>query len=262
VGDLAAQVAGDGVEVRTLLSAETDPHEYEPRPDDIEALAEADLAVASGGDLDEWVSGAVEDSGSDAELLVLAEHVALLDEDPHWWHDPQRVFQATHALARSIADLKDPDAEKLDAAGQDFISQLIGANRTIEHCIRSVPKKDRKLVTDHDAFRYLAWAYPIEIIGAVIPATTTEAQASAGELAELRDTIEREGVKAVFPEASVSSDVAETIAEETGASADHELYGDSLGPEGSGADTYLGMIRHNADALVRGFTGGARGCDA
>ena len=94
----------------------------------------------------------------------------------------------------------------------------------------------------------------------MIPATTTEAQASAGELAELRETIEREDVKAVFPEASVSTDLAETIAEETGATADHELYGDSLGPEGSGAETYLGMIRANADALVRGFTGG-EGCE-
>ena len=96
----------------------------------------------------------------------------------------------------------------------------------------------------------------------MIPATTTEAQASAGELAELRDLIESEGVRAVFPEASVTTDLAETIADETGASADHELYGDSLGPEGSAGATYLDAIRANADSLVRGFTGDERGCDA
>jgi ABC-type Zn uptake system ZnuABC Zn-binding protein ZnuA len=66
----------------------------------------------------------------------------------------------------------------------------------------------------------------------------------------------------VFPEASVTTDLAETIADETGASADHELYGDSLGPEGSAGATYLGAIRANADSLVRGFTGDERGCDA
>ena len=76
------------------------------------------------------------------------------------------------------------------------------------------------------------------------------------------DLIEAEGVSAVFPEASVPTDLAETIASETGASADHELYGDTLGPEGSSGATYLDMIAANADALVRGFTGGERGCEA
>ncbi len=253
VGDLAEQVGAGDVEVTTLLAANTDPHEYEPRPDDIGALAQADLVIASGGDLDEWVTDAIEDSGSDAELLELAGVISppALDDDPHWWHDPRRAGSAAAAIS-----------DALGAPARKFLTKIRAAEVAIRRCIDSVPPADRKLVTDHGAFAYLADRYDIEIVGAVIPATTTEAQASAGELADLRETIEREDVSAVFPEASVTADLARTIAEETGATAEYELYGDTLGPEGSSGATYLEMIQANADALIRGFTGGARGCEA
>ena len=122
-----------------------------------------------------------------------------------------------------------------------------------------VPREQRKLVTDHDALGYFAARYDIDVVGAAIPARTTVAQPSAGELAELVDTIEREHVRAVFPESSVNSKVAETLARETGATARYELYGDTLGPAGSSGDTYLKMEIANADAMVRGLyaVGGA-----
>ena len=285
-GDLASEVAGDDLEVATLLAANTDPHEYEPRPDDIEALAGADLVVASGGDLDAWIGDAIEDSGSDADLLVLADEIphelhgghaheeeeehaeeeeaehADEELDPHWWHDPRNAVAAVGILGDALADLNGADADALRRNASDFAAEIEVADSAIARCLSGVPAADRKLVTDHDAFAYLADRYDIEVVGAVIPATTTEAQASAGELAELRDLIESEGVRAVFPEASVTTDLAETIADETGATADHELYGDSLGPEGSAGATYVDMIRANADSLVQGFTGGERGCDA
>jgi len=94
----------------------------------------------------------------------------------------------------------------------------------------------------------------------VIPSQTTQAQPSAGDVARLTDLIRAEGVTAVFPESSLSPKLAEAIAAETGASAEYELYGDTLGPAGSAGATYLGMEHANADAMVRGFTGGARGC--
>src|SRR5262249_33917072 len=130
----------------------------------------------------------------------------------------------------------------------------------IAACMRRVPAAQRKLVTDHDAFGSFARRYGIEVVGTVIPSQTTQAQPSAGDLAQLVRTIRREHVHAVFPESSVNAKLAQAIARETGASADATLYGDTLGPAGSPGATYLGMERHNADAMVRGFTGGRQGC--
>jgi ABC-type Zn uptake system ZnuABC Zn-binding protein ZnuA len=127
--------------------------------------------------------------------------------------------------------------------------------------MRSVPAAQRKMVTDHDAFGAFAARYAIRVIGAVIPARTTQAQPSAGELSRLAAVIRREHVRAVFPESSVNPRLARAIARQTGASPDYELYGDTLGPADSDGATYVQSETHNADAMVRGFTGGARGCD-
>ncbi len=98
------------------------------------------------------------------------------------------------------------------------------------------------------------------MVGGVIPSQSTQAQSSAGETAELISLIERENVKAIFPESSINPNLARTIARQTGASANYTLYGDTLGEAGSAGDTYLKMETADADAMVRGFTGGQESC--
>ena len=128
------------------------------------------------------------------------------------------------------------------------------------NCFNEVPAADRKLVTDHDAFNYFASRYGIQVVGAVIPSQTTQAQPNAQDLSDLADLIRKEGVKAIFPESSLSPKLAETIASETGATSDYTLYGDTLGPGDSSGGTYLHMEQANADQMVKGFTGGQAGC--
>ena len=98
------------------------------------------------------------------------------------------------------------------------------------------------------------------MVGAVIPSQTTQAQPNAQDLSDLVDVVKREGVQAIFPESSLSPKLAETIASQTGASADYTLYGDTLGPGDSTGGTYLHMEQANADQMVKGFTGGKAGC--
>ena len=265
VGDLVTEVGGDAVDVHTLLAANTDPHEYEPRPDDVEALASADLVVASGGDIDAWIGDAVDESGSDADVITLIDSIPNPREvdgelDPHWWHDPTNVVAVAPVIADALAGIDPDGAGTIDRQGEALAAEARSIDRGVTDCVDAIPAADRKLVTDHDALGYFADRYGFEVVGTVIPALTTAAQPSAGELADLRASIEREGVKAVFPETSVSTDVAETIASETGATADNELYGDSLGPEGSDGDTWAGAEIANAGAIVQGLSGGSKVC--
>jgi zinc/manganese transport system substrate-binding protein len=131
---------------------------------------------------------------------------------------------------------------------------------SVARCIDSVAPSQRKLVTDHDAFGYFANRYGIDVVGAIIPSQTTQAQPSAQDLANLIHLIKREKVRAVFPESSLIPKVADAIASQTGASSDYTLYGDTLGPAGSSGATYVQMEEANADAMVRGFTGVRHGC--
>ena len=269
VGDFAGAVGGDAVEVDQVLQPNTDPHDYEPRPEDVLDAAQADLVLASGEDLDAWVGEVVSDSGSDATVVELGsgvpERLSGDDDDgvdPHWWHDPRNAVAAVAEVGAAMS-AADPAHRRLFARrAAAYAARLRALDREISRCIAAVPRRERLLVTDHDAFGYFASRYDIEVVGTVIPSQSTQAQASAQDLSDLVATIERTGARAVFPESSVSSKVADAIAAEAGAEAEHELYGDSLGPAGSSGATYVGMERANADAMVRGFTGGRRGCRA
>ena len=115
-------------------------------------------------------------------------------------------------------------------------------------------------MTTHDALGYYARRYGIEVIGTVIPSLSTEGQPSAGDTAELIDTIRATGVKAIFAESSVNPKVEAAIARETGAKVGAALWADTLGPAGSDGATYIGSIESNTKALVDGFTGGAASC--
>ena len=269
VADLVREAGGSEVAVDQILAPNSDPHEYEPRPDDVTALADADVIFASGGELDSWVGKAIDQSGSDARLVTLSDSIAdplpSSDDgeqgiDPHWWHDPRNVEQVLPVIAEALAIADPSDGRAFERNARAYAVRVRALDRSLARCYASIPESERKLVTDHDAFGYLARRYDIEIVGAVIPALTTQAQPSAGELSDLREVIEREGVAAVFPESSVNSDLAEAIAEQTGASADHDLYGDTLGPAGSSGATYTEAERANADSIAEGLTGQDGGC--
>ncbi len=272
VGDFARAVGAGRVEVDQVLQPNTDAHEYEPRPSDVLATADADLVLVSGDGLDSWSEELVADSGSDARVVDLgaAVPVRLPGEssgeeasryDPHWWHDPRNAAAAVGAIERAFA-AADPAGRRAFARNAAaYRARLRALDAGIRRCLGAVPAARRKLVTDHDAFGYLASRYGIDVVGAVLPSQTSAAQPSAADLADLARLIEREHVAAVFPESSLSSRVARAIAAQTGAAVGPELYGDALGPAGSPGATYLTMEAANADALVRGFTAGRRGCD-
>ena len=271
LGDFVRQVGGDRVRVVQVLQPNNDPHEYEPRPHDVEALLQVPLVFESGDGLDRWMGKVVADSGGHPRVVTLADRnaVRLAGErsgaeasryDPHWWHDPRNVEAAIPAIRDALAQANPSAAAVYARNARAYLGRVRRLDAGIAACMRRVPAAQRKLVTDHDAFGYFARRYGIEVVGAVIPSQSTEAEPSAGELARLVRTIRREHVHAIFPETSVNAKLAQAIARETGAASGYALYGDTLGPAGSDGATYLAMERHNADAMVRGFTAGRQRC--
>jgi ABC-type Zn uptake system ZnuABC Zn-binding protein ZnuA/ABC-type Mn2+/Zn2+ transport system permease subunit len=261
IGDFARAVGGDRAKVVQLLKPNTDPHDYEPRPRDVLSTANAKVVLESGDGLDHWMGDVIELAGSDATIVDLGARVPIRAHgDPHWWHDPRNAEAAVVAI-RDVLAKANPGARTVYARNADaYLAKLRALDRGIGACISRVPRDARKLVTDHDAFGYFARRYGITVVGAVIPSQTTQAQPSAGDIARLTRQIRYEHVKAVFPESSLNAKLAEAIARQTGAVSDLELYGDTLGPKGSRGATYLTMEQANADAMVRGFTGGAQRC--
>ena len=271
IGDWVRTVGGDAVTVSQILQPNTDPHDYEPRPSDVEAVAKASLVFENGDNLDAWMGKVIDDAGGSPTVVDLGAGVPvkLPGEasgpeasrfDPHWWHDPANAEEAVRRIAGALSAARPTAKATYEANAAAYLARLRALDAGITACFARVPRDQRKLVTDHDAFNYFAKRYGITVIGAVIPSQTTQAEPSARALADLTTLIEREGVKAIFPESSLSPKLAQAVARETGVSAEYTLYGDTLGPAGSPGATYLTMEAANADAMIRGFTGGAQTC--
>jgi zinc/manganese transport system substrate-binding protein len=272
LGDIVRAVGGSAVDVHQILQPNSDPHDYDPRPDDVKSTAGAKLVLESGNNLDKWMAEVVDEAGGSPNVVTIApdftpDKVAGESSgpeaskfDPHWWHDPRNVESAVTAISAALSKADPARAGVFKANAAAYGAKVKALDAGIEACIDTVPAAQRKLVTSHDAFNYFARRYGIDVVGAVIPSQSTQAQPSAGQISALAALVKREGVKAIYPESSINPKLAEALAAQTGARSDYTLYGDTLGPAGSSGDTYLKMEQANAGAMVKGFTGGARGC--
>jgi zinc/manganese transport system substrate-binding protein len=270
IGDFAREVGGNKVDVHQILAPNTDPHDYEPRPGDVTTTADAKIIFENGDNLDAWMGKVVDDSGSDAKVVDLGAGVPVKlpgessgpeasQYDPHWWHDPRNAEASVREITTQLSAVDPKDKATFAANAAAYEAKLKALDAGISHCFASIPETDRKLVTDHDAFGYFANRYGIQVVGAVIPSQTTQAQPNAQDLSDLADVVRSEHVKAIFPESSLSPKLAETIASQTGAKVGQDLYGDTLGPEGSSGDTYLKMEAANMEALFQAFSADTTG---
>ena len=284
VADFVREVGGDRVAVEQILQPNSDPHGYEPRPSDAKALAAADVVVQSGGELDEWLDGLIENTGGNAPRVELIQTVETIpggheheedggehaedhevhdhgdSADPHWWQDPRNAILAVDAI-RAALIAADPDGRAdYEANARAYTERLRRLDRNVAACIDEIPAAQRKLVTTHDALAYYAHRYDIAVVGALIPSLSTAAQPSAGDTQQLVDQIERENVEAIFPESSINPKLERAVARETGAKVGRALWADALGPEDSDGATYVESVQSNTAALVDGLTGGAEQC--
>ena len=258
LGDFARAVGGRRVTLKQILPPNADPHEYEPRPSDTLAIRDAALVFESGGDLDQWVGELVESAGGNVEAVRVFEPGG---EDPHWWQDPRNAIRAVANLRDGLI-AADPDGKKTYTTNAaTYTDKLKRLDRSVAACIEQIPERQRKLVTTHDALGYYADRYGLDVVGALIPSLSSQAQPSGKDIEELVQQIERLDVKAIFPENSLNPKLEKAVARETGAKVGTALYADTLGPEGSAGSTYVGSIEANTTAIVEGLAGDGASCD-
>lgn len=263
VADWVLSVGGNDVEVRALLKPLVDPHDFEPGTGDAAAVADAKLVVASGAGFDGWIQGLAKGAGGKARIVELAPKARLkapaLAEpgetvDPHYWHDPALAGLAIGTLRDALVAADPAHAAGYRSRAAAYVARLRAVDASIKRAFTAVPAARRVMVTDHDAFGYLARRYGIRVVGAAIPSTSTAAAANARDTARLIDLIRQLRVPTLFSESSVDAKLIRQIAKESGAAVEAGLYGDTLGRVGSGADSYISMVQANGKLLVAGMT--------
>jgi ABC-type Zn uptake system ZnuABC Zn-binding protein ZnuA len=266
LADLVANVGGDRVTVSSVVPKGGEVHTFDPSPQDVVGLTEADLIVSNGLGLDEWLTDLAADAGADAPIVELGEDLEIdyLEGDehegeanadhavnPHLWLDVANARLYAAKFADAVAAADPGRASDYEARAEAYDAELADLDAWIRDQIGAITPEDRKLVSFHEAFPYLARAYGLEIVGVVVDAPGQDP--SAGEIAALVTAIRAAGVKAVFGEAQFSDKLVRTIADETGATVETNLYNDSLGDPP--ADSYLGMMRWNVERIVAALGG-------
>jgi zinc/manganese transport system substrate-binding protein len=256
LGDVVEELVGNEAEVVTIMPTGVSPHEFQASARQADEMRTADALVVNGGGFEEGlqdvVDGAVDDGVPVFAALDAVDTLELADadhdsgEDPHFFTDPARMAFAATAIVQFLED----ELPGLDLGASSYVDALEALDTEADSVLAAVAPGDRKLVTNHEVFGYLADRYDFEVIGTVIPSGSTADGASAGALAELVDAVEASGVPAVFADTSSPDDLAQTLADEVGAVEVVELFSESLGEPGSGGETYLEMVRTNAERIA------------
>jgi len=261
LGDMIARIAGDRVQLTTIVGGDGDCELYQPTAADARAVAQAQLFVMN--DLnprfEPWAETLMKQAGFRGTKLVASQGVnVIIDDRPrsgvkgqqydqHAWHDPTNALVYVANIAEGLARIDPSNAAFYRNRAEAYTGEI----RTLDSWARSelaaVPSAKRRVITSHDGFEYLARAYDIEMTPA--RGKVNDADPSAEDIARLIQQIRTTKVKAIFIENMNDPRLIERVAREAGATIGGTLYSDSLSKPGGEADTYLKMVRHNVSAL-------------
>lgn len=266
LGDVVGDITDcGGGETVTVMGIGDDPHAFAPSSAQVAAMSRADLVVGIGLGLEESLASALEGARSDgAPVLEVAEQLDPLefaagrhaqeghaDEhdhgslDPHVWLDAARMARAAELIGAELARVTGEEAYA--GCGTEVRDALLQVDAQVEETLAVLPPERRILITDHDALAYFADRYGFTVAGVVVGGGSTDAEPSSAELGALVKVIRDTGVAAVFSNTAVSDNLVKAVAAEAGGEvAVVPLYIDSLGPQGSGAETYPDMMLTNA----------------
>ncbi|MDA0873662.1 MAG: zinc ABC transporter substrate-binding protein [Bacteroidetes bacterium] len=268
IADLVRQIGGDLVVVEGLMGPGVDPHLYQASEGDVSAITEAELVFYNGLHLEgkmveifEQMEGrgmpvhAVTDGLSDEDLLSSAQFTG--NHDPHVWFDPGLWKKAAQAVGTVLSAHAPEQAERFAAATAAYEADLDMLTAWARTSLDAIPEDYRVLVTSHDAFGYFGRAFGLDVHG--LQGISTVLEAGTADVRDLAAFVAERRIPSLFLESSISPRGMEAV---RAAVRDRgfevriggTLYGDALGGPGTGADTYVGMLRSNVETIVAGLT--------
>ena len=260
LADLASNVAGDRLSVRSIVKPGSEIHGYQPTPSDIERASDADLIVENGLGLELWARKFTASAG-DIPTLTLSDGMEplLIEEDayagkpnPHAWMSPQRTVAYVDRLEQAFRELDPAGTDQFAANASAYKQQLRQLDRELRTALQSLPPDQRVLVSCEGAFTYLASDYGLD--EAYLWPVNAESQVTPKRMARLIKTVRDRRIPAIFCESTVSDKAQRQVAAESGARFGGTFYVDSLSRSDGPAPTLLKLQRHNVDLLIRGLS--------
>lgn len=265
LGDFVREIGGERVSVALLVGPDGDAHVYSPTPADAKTVAGAKLVVVNGLKFEGWLTRLVKSSGTKATVATATTGITPLKmaddhghghggEDPHAWQSVANARLYVGNVRDALVAADPAGKATYEANATAYLAKLDALESEIKATVARIPADRRKAITSHDAFGYFAKAYGIEFIAP--QGVSTEAEASAKDVARIIRQIKAQKVPAVFLENITNPRLAEQIARESGAKIGGRLYSDALSAESGPAGTYIAMMKHNISQIEKALVAG------
>jgi zinc/manganese transport system substrate-binding protein len=266
LGDLVKVVGGERVKVTTLAGPDADAHEFAPSPADAKAVLSARVFVVNGLSFEPWAQKLAKSAGYKGETVVASlgvkprqmaaepghDHAnAHAEADPHAWQNPLNVALYVNNIATGLSKVDPSGAATYQANAAAYAKQLKEFDAQAKVQFDAIGRAQRKVITSHDAFGYLATRYSITMLAP--EGVNTDSEPSAKHVAELIRQIKREKIKAVFVENMSNPKLIAQLSKDAGVSVGATLYSDALSQASGPAPTYLKMMNHNVTQLLAGM---------
>ena len=275
LGDVVGKAVGDLFDVETIMPPGADPHVFQASAKQVDRMMKADLLVVNGANFEEGLLDVIKGAESDGvKVFEAIDSVDPLEDndkeeghddhhghdhggvDPHFFTDPGRMAQVVKQLSDFLV-LNFPEIDEKDLVSHmtDYSKKLEDLDSEVMQTLSSIPTGSRVMVTNHEVFAYFAESYEFEILGTIIPSSSTLSNTSAKDLVDLAEKMKAEGVPAVFVDASSSDALAEALAGEVDGVEVVSLFSESLGAENTAGSTYIDMVRTNSELIASALTG-------
>lgn len=284
--DIAQNVAGDVLQVDALVPTNGDVHAFQPTPQDVQKIADADVILVNGAGLEQFLDKLIADSGTQGKVVLVSQGLGIQkflspeerassstsqtpilgisgsytcgapqpgeeigNCDPHLWQNVTNIIVYALNIRDALSAADPGHADTYNTNAGNYILQLQKLDADLFAGAQSIPPANRVLVTNHDALGYFASRYGFQIAGVVLPGGATGQEPAPQEVAALIDLIKAQNVKAIFLENVSSDKLASQIGDQSGVQVVQSLYTDALGDKGTPGDTYIGMMYANLKTL-------------
>lgn len=268
IGDMVAHVAGDHVELVTIVGPDGDTELYQPTLADSRSVAQARVLFMNdlNDEFEPWLEPLLKEAGFGGTKVVVSRGAKTLtaeDEhaisgrnlppaiDQHAWLDPRNGMVYVKNVADALARSDPENAAGYRAHAAAYVKDLQDVEAWAKAEMAAVPAAKRRVISSHNSLGYLAKAFGITLIS--IYGWTNKSEPSAAEVSRLTQQVEQEHVRALFLDSITDPRIMQRVAKETGAVIGGTIYGDALSPPGGEADTYIGMLRHDISTLKAGM---------
>ena len=273
LADFAQEVGGSEVSVTSLVGPNGDAHVYEPTPADVQKVTEARVIVVNGLGLEGWLSRLLEASGSKAQVAEASRGVETIAPaegghetgeaaeeghggvDPHAFQDVSNAIIYVRNIAQAFCAAAVEACPSFQRNADDYVARLEALNAEVKAAVARIPQDKRRIITSHDAFGYFAHAYKVSFLAP--EGISTDAEASAADVAKLIEQIRNEKASALFVENISDKRLIEQIARETGLKVSGVLFSDALSPPDGSASTYVQMMQHNVRTILEAINAGS-----